>query len=218
MFKITFCITILLYLWDLFVVFGCNKTDITLDQSNHKCNSSDADRCGGWGKKISSMEQYERIKDKCYLTIRKKRLCCIDFPYCPDGMVAEIPLKPYFMYPIHELKIGCRPQEKDDEETGSPKKPKIDIVVCYADGKKKKKKIDFLCEMGVSDCFNLVIYCTFAYLLVLEIKKETAWPELKIRLKTYIQLLLIYHLLVLLLRHACYMLFYLLVVLYIEYY
>ena len=131
-----------------------------MDRSNHKRNFSDADRCGGWGKKISSMEQYESIKDKCYLTIRKKHLCCIDLPYCPNGMVAEIPLKPYFMYPIHELKIGCR--RKDNEETGAPNKPKIDIVVCYADG---KKKIYFLCEMGASDCFGLVylLYvCLFA--------------------------------------------------------
>ena len=94
------------------------------------------------------MEQYESIKGKCYLTIRKKRLCCIDLPYCPDGMVAEIPLKPYFMYPIHELKIGCRPKEKDDEETGSPKKPKIDIV-CNADGKKN----------------NLIFYVKWVFLI-----------------------------------------------------
>ena len=62
-----------------------------------------------------------------------------------------------------------------------------------------KKKNDVLCEMGASDCIDFVIYYTFAYLLVSEIKKETAWPELKIRLRTYIWLLLMYNLLVTLL-------------------
>lgn len=153
MFKIAFCVIVLVYLWDPFAVFACNETDITESRSNvsHGDGKSwyrDALRCGGWGKRITSAEQYERMKDKCYLTIREKHLCCIDLPYCPNGMVAEIPLKPYFMYLIYKLKIGCKSGTSDEEKmddlfgTGKPeeghKKLNVQITICYASEKKKR--------------------------------------------------------------------------------
>lgn len=87
--------------------------------------------CGGWGVRIRSKHQYERIKHNCYLTMRNYILCCIEKPDCPKGTVAEVPIKPYHMFPIDSIILGCK-------EVGVMGNVKITGLVAVGNDKKKK--------------------------------------------------------------------------------
>ena len=77
-------------------------------------NLQDKEQCGGWGDKIVSYEQYKRMKNDCYLTLRQEILCCIDKPVCPEYYKPKIPLKPYHLFPIHRLDISCVPMDEEE--------------------------------------------------------------------------------------------------------
>ena len=63
--------------------------------------------CGGWGKKIENMKDYDAVKTHCYLTFRFNVLCCIEKPDCPGDLIPETPIIPYFLYPIEKVELGC---------------------------------------------------------------------------------------------------------------
>lgn len=114
------------------VVMALNSTDFQQDKS-----LADAlnvfKSCGGWGKEIKNMQDYETVKEHCYLTFRQNVLCCIEKPDCPEDLEPEIPIIPYMLFPIKHLELGCVEKEKSHVST----RPKVDVVVCY-DQKKKK--------------------------------------------------------------------------------
>lgn len=142
--------------------------------------------------------------------IRKTRLCCIDLPNCPEDMVPEIPLKPYH---VSHQEIDDRLQDWKKKKTLLPRWKLLSVIL-----EKTKKKHNFLFEMDAHICCDFVIYGAFCYLLICEVKKGKTLRELKASLKLYIQLVLIYHLLVILLIHGYYTLYCLLVILlHIEY-
>ena len=90
--------------------------------------------CGGWGKKVTNMAEYRKMKHTCYLVIRNEELCCIDLPDCPKGLQPEIPLKPYHLFPIKKLSLGCVKPENEKKKT---RKPKVKVTVCFAETKNK---------------------------------------------------------------------------------
>ena len=71
-------------------------------------------RCGGWGKEIKNMEEYDVVKRDCYLTFRFDVLCCIEKPDCPEGLFPETPIFPNFLYPIESLELGCVERKKEE--------------------------------------------------------------------------------------------------------
>ena len=92
--------------------------------------------CGGWGTRIVNMSQYGKIKRTCYLAVRKGELCCIEKPDCPADLIPEIAVKPYHLYPIKKLSLGCvRPKDK---KRGKFRAGKIEVTVCYQETDKKK--------------------------------------------------------------------------------
>ena len=114
--------------------------------------------CGGWGFVVNSDHQYEERKDKCYLTFRSGNLCCIYVPDCPSGFVPEIPLKPFCIYDIKNLKIGCVVKLHDQKK----KKIKLHMRTNLLTGTKRKKKTKVL--LYVIICLSGVIVCIiFAY-------------------------------------------------------
>ena len=67
--------------------------------------------------------------------MRKGELCCIDKPVCPEGLRPEIPIKPYHLYPLKKLSLGC---VKPKDEKKKFRKEKIEVTVCYHETAKKK--------------------------------------------------------------------------------
>ena len=84
--------------------------------------------CRGWGFVVNSDHQYEERKDKCYLTFQSGNLCCIYAPDCPSGFVPEIPLKPFRIYDIKNLEIGCVVKSCDQNQ--KKKKNNESVIVC----------------------------------------------------------------------------------------
>ena len=98
--------------------------------------SSNASSCGGWGRRIVNMSQYDKIKHTCYLAVRQGELCCIEKPDCPADLAPEIAVKPYHLYPIKKLSLGCvRPKDRKKEKF---RPEKIKVTVCYQETDKKK--------------------------------------------------------------------------------
>ena len=91
--------------------------------------------CGGWGKKIKNMSDYKSVKEHCYLTFRRNTFCCIEKPDCPDDLEPETPIIPYMLFPIQHLELGCVKKKESSVNI----RPKVNVVVCYGDEKKKKK-------------------------------------------------------------------------------
>lgn len=127
----------------VFTIWWWNPYEVFAD-SNYTSTSSPSrirqpldQQCGGWGKEIRSHEEYEKMKDGCYLLLRQGVLCCIDLPYCPEDFEPEVPLKPYFLFPIKKLTLGCIKTEKKPASKSSVV-PKVNVVVCYSDKDKKK--------------------------------------------------------------------------------
>lgn len=188
MFEFAFIFIIFVYFWNPFRVFADlfphpnvsdDQTSKVYSPTRAKDNNGD-NQCGGWGKRLGSMEEYENIKQKCYLTIRNGELCCIDLPDCPKGMVTEIPLKPYHMFPIKKLKIGCKYySEKKKKETSQ--KSKSTCVIKKPKGEKKEmaeeNELDFFAEMDATVCIDCFVYCIFIYICVREIKRKNTWED-----------------------------------------
>ena len=104
-FKIFMCVLVFLS-WSIAVVAKLDTTPVS-ETSELKKNTTQRLSCGGWGKRITNIAEYRKIKHKCYLALRNGELCCIDLPDCPPDLQPEIPLKPYHLFPIKKLSLGC---------------------------------------------------------------------------------------------------------------
>ena len=85
-----------------------------------KKNANESLPCGGWGRRVDNFTQYCQIRRTCYLAMRKGELCCIDKPVCPEGLRPEIPIKPYHLYPLKKLSLGCV-KPKDEKKVSKGK-------------------------------------------------------------------------------------------------
>ena len=120
------------------LLFSCWSNADNIDQvlsSKFPKIGNNASSCGGWGR-IVKMSQYDKIKHTCYLALRQDELCCIEKPDCPEGLAPEIPVKPYHLYPIKKLFLGCvRPKDRKKKKF---RPQKIKVTVCYQETDKKK--------------------------------------------------------------------------------
>ena len=102
--------------------------------------------CGGWGFVVNSDRQYEGRKDRCYLTFRNGYLCCMYVPDCPHGLVPEIPLKPYRIYELKKLEIGCVVKLHDQNHKKTDQVTYENQVDTFFDEKEtKRKKQNYYC-------------------------------------------------------------------------
>ena len=119
-FKIFVCVWVFLLTFDGFV--GANIPSKSPPNGSNMSPSPFAStrerENAEWGKKIKNIAEYRKLKHTCYLALRNGELCCIDFPDCPHGLEPEIPLKPYHLFPIKKLSLGCaRPKVERKKKT-----------------------------------------------------------------------------------------------------
>ena len=114
-------------------LFPPRKTPSSLTGSITDFENRMQEECGGWGVVVKNEIHYDKIKETCYLTIRNGVLCCISKPDCPQGMIAETPIKPYHVFPLKSIQIGCVKETEIIE-------PKSNQELCIL---KKKKSYRF---------------------------------------------------------------------------
>ena len=133
-------ITVFLYFDVLiFTVFG-QFHDTTNEKQTVQIQRTKADRqqCAGWGFAVRSRQEYKK-KNSC-LVIGFHRLCCIDVPNCPPDLVPEVPIKPYRIYSLKMLKIGCMEKSQVQDHLTISECP----IEFSKEVKKKKKKLCFI--------------------------------------------------------------------------
>lgn len=111
------------------LIFCCWSIAVDLQEKRN-----DSSQCGGWGTRIENLTHYHSMRHTCYLAIRRGKLCCIEKPACPEGLRPEIPIKPYHLFPLKKLSLGCVKQDEGKKKT---RKNKIEVTVCYHETAKK---------------------------------------------------------------------------------
>ena len=107
------------------------------------------------------MSDYKSVKEHCYLTFRRNTFCCIEKPDCPDDLEPETPIIPYMLFPIGM----CRKKKESSVNI-----PKVNVVVCYGDGKKKKKLMSLLTLVFlIMPCLFVILF--FVTLLSVKSKR-----------------------------------------------
>ena len=156
-------------------------------------NADESLPCGGWGRRVDNFTEYRQIKHTCYLAMRKGELCCIDKPVCPEGLRPEIPIKPYHLYPLQKLSLGC---VKPKDERKKFRKEKMENKMLCEDS-----TMDDIC--CYADFFNLF---TITCLCIRNIKENYSSSGIVHNLVLYFGLIIMYELLVILFENALYFL------------
>lgn len=143
--------------------------------------------------------------------MRNEDLCCIDLPDCPRGFEPEIPVKPFHMFPIKKLVLGCKEKKKKTRKNRQDGSKSVSVM----ERREKMESDLFKCpETGILrvsyyiDCF---VYGAMAYFVICEIKEEKTWSELKVDMILYLYLPIMYEMLILVFASGCYMLYFLIV-------
>lgn len=139
----------IVFMWHVNIVNGDNlsHSGTTMLKIYHSINwkmlaGSKSNFCSDWGKPVIS-EDYELIKDRCYLVVRYGVLCCIYEPDCPPGLVPEIPLEAYRVYKIKKLEIGCVAKQNQNQNHMT-----YEEHVEFAESVKKKTSIVLYATIG----------------------------------------------------------------------
>ena len=162
------------------------------------------DSCGGWGTRIVNMSQYFKIKHTCYLAVRNGELCCIEKPDCPPDLAPEIAVKPYHLYAIKKLSLGCvKPKDRKKKKNLDKKRSKSLSVIRKSRRKKMENKVCWgIFAIGTISCYvNFFVYFTITCLFIRNIKKENDFAVYCDNLTVYLCLIITHELLVIVFKN-----------------